>query len=86
MKPLYAILGTLIITAIAGYYSMCAYIVHTTGTTDGPPHIGEATADIIKALRPVSQVRILSPLPAEMAPGESSGGHFHAIWTRIWTH
>ena len=25
-----------------------------------------------------SQVRILSPLPAEMAPGDFSGGHFHA--------
>ena len=70
MKPLYAILGTLIIsTAIAGYYGMSAYIAHTTGTTDGPPHIGEATADIIKVLRSVSQVRILpgAPvLPAQM--------------------
>jgi hypothetical protein len=30
-----------------------------------------------------SQVRILSPLPAEMALGESSGGHFHARWERF---
>jgi hypothetical protein len=30
-----------------------------------------------------SQVRILSPLPAEMALGEFSGGHFHAGCERI---
>lgn len=37
MKPLYAILGTLIITtAIAGYYGMRTYIVYTTDTTERP--------------------------------------------------
>jgi transposase len=33
-----------------------------------------------------SQVRILSPLLVEMAPGDFSGGHFHGRWTRVWTH
>ena len=35
---------------------------------------------VVVKVKPVtqrSQVRILSPLPAEMAPGELSGGHFH---------
>ena len=29
-----------------------------------------------------------NPVPAtsKMAPGDGSGGHFHARWTRIWTH
>jgi transposase len=33
-----------------------------------------------------SQVRILSPLLTKTAPGEPSGGRFHARWTRVWTH
>jgi len=41
-----------ITTAIAGHYGVCAYIAHTTGTTDGLPHIGEAKADIISGLWP----------------------------------
>ena len=32
------------------------------------------------------KVRILSPLPAEMALGDASGGHFHAGWVHDWEH
>ena len=30
-----------------------------------------------------SQVQILSPLPVETAPGDVSGGRFHAVWERV---
>src|SRR6478752_3441360 len=38
------------------------------------------------AHNPESQVRILSPLPAQTAPGESSGGRLHAACERICEH
>jgi hypothetical protein len=52
MKPLHAaILATVLITVVVvGFYILCGYIVHVTGSTTGLPDLGDAVAHLIKAL------------------------------------
>src|SRR6202011_2946338 len=50
------------------------------------PTRGGAARELAGLRAQRSQVRILSPLPDKAAPGDHSGGRFHAGWPRIWPH
>ena len=51
MKPLHSatILAAIV---VVGFYILCGYIVHVTGSTTGLPALGDAVAHLINALQP----------------------------------
>jgi hypothetical protein len=53
MKPLHvAVLATVLAAVVViGFYVLCGYVVHVTGSTTGLPAIGDAVARLIAALR-----------------------------------
>ncbi|HUH69992.1 MAG TPA: hypothetical protein VLZ05_14730, partial [Mycobacterium sp.] len=60
-----------------------ALVVNNAGT------LVQIGAEVVAGSNLVSPTIVsptMSPLPAEMAPGEFFGGRFHARWPRIRTH
>jgi len=43
-------------------------------------------SDVLRHPIRMSWITTLSPLPAETAPGDTSGGRFHWAWERDWEH
>lgn len=53
MKPFHAaVLATVLVAIVViGFYVLCGYIVHVTGSTTGLPALGAAVARLINALQ-----------------------------------
>ena len=85
------VVGHLVPIIMVALASMAAVTIATPAVSSAECADGEWWDPTGKVCRPLGVgphpgSAHLSPLPAEMALGGSSGGRFHAGWTRIWPH